>query len=294
MIERAGNAVLLCLLLGLLLVVPAPANRSIAADAPAVAKGAVVKGAVLKVAAAPAAVPAADKEHVEADISTRNVAVGANFSGSQVVIFGTVENSKQPTAEAGYYDIAVVIEGPGEALIARRKSNVFGVWLNTRSMNFLKVPSYYAVLSTRPLGDMAPRPVLFQHGIGFGNMRLVPVEPGKAKDVDDFRDAVIRLKMDQQLYQEEPTGVAFIGRSLFRATLTLPANVSVGEFSAWVYLFREGELLSTFKARLNLERDSLEQTVFTFAHGYPFLYGIAAVAIAVLAGIAASAVFRRS
>ena len=161
-------------------------------------------------------------------------------------------------------------------------------------MNFEKVPSYYAVLSTRPLADMAPRPVLFQHGIGFGNMRIVPVEPGKAKDVEEFRAAVIRLKMDQQLYQEEPTGVAFIGRSLFRATLTLPATVSVGEFSAWVYLFRQGELLSTFKARLNLERDSLEQTVFTVAQGYPFLYGVGAVAIAVLAGIAASAVFRKS
>ena len=257
-----------------------------------------VLGPLAAMAATTSATPAApalsDKERVEADISTRHVAVGANYSGSQVVIFGTVENSKQPTAEAGYYDIAVVIEGPGEALIARRKSNIFGVWLNTRFMNFEKVPSYYAVLSTRPVAEMAPRPVLFQHGIGFENMKLVPVEPGKAKDVDDFRSAVIRLKMAQQLFQEEPKGVAFTGRSLFRATLTLPATVSVGEFTAWIYLFREGELLSTFKARLNLERDSLEQTVFTVAQTYPLLYGISAVAIAVLAGIAASAVFRKN
>ena len=77
-------------------------------------------GPLAAIAATTSATPAApalsDKERVEADISTRHVAVGANYSGSQVVIFGTVENSKQPTAEAGYYDIAVVIEGPGEAL----------------------------------------------------------------------------------------------------------------------------------------------------------------------------------
>ena len=66
-----------------------------------------------------AAAPGQPKEAVEADVSTRSVAITSSFTGTEILIFGTVENSKQPTAEAGYYDIAVVIEGPGEALIAR-------------------------------------------------------------------------------------------------------------------------------------------------------------------------------
>ncbi len=178
-------------------------------------------------------------------------------------------------------------------MTAWRKTNNLGLWLNTRSLGFQDVPSYYAVLSTRPVDEVAPKPVLYQLGIGFENLRMVASENRRSKELGEFKQAVIRLKKTTGLYQEEGYAVSFIGRSLFRATLSLPATVTVGEFTAWVYLFRKGELLSTFKARLNLERSGFEQMVYVFASRLPLLYGITAVAIAVIAGFIASALFRK-
>ena len=145
----------------------------------------------------------------------------------------------------------------------------------------------------RPVDEVAPKPVLYQLGIGFENLRMVASENRRSKELGEFKQAVIRLKKTTGLYQEEGYAVSFIGRSLFRATLSLPATVTVGEFTAWVYLFRKGELLSTFKARLNLERSGFEQMVYVFASRLPLLYGITAVAIAVIAGFIASALFRK-
>ena len=248
--------------------------------------------------AVPANPPAAagqPRETIEADVSTREVPVGGNFSGTRVVIFGTIENSRQATADEGLYDIAVVIAGPREELTARLKANVAGLWINTSSHNFKNVPSYYTVLATRPVKDIAPKPVLWQLGIGFDNLRIVPDTSAGAKEAGDFRDAILRVKTQQGLYREEPQGVAFIGRSLFRGSVDLPANAPVGEFNAWIYLFRKGELVgSPYKTKLDLKRQGFERAVYNFAFGYPFWYGLLSVTMALSAGFIATMAFRRN
>ncbi|HZT47046.1 MAG TPA: TIGR02186 family protein, partial [Hyphomicrobiaceae bacterium] len=113
------------------------------------------------------------------------------------------------------------------------------------------------------------------------------------EDLAEYRKAIIRLKEKQRLYIQDNFSVAFIGRSLFRATIMLPANVTVGPFETRVYLFREEKLLSQYTVRLNLEREGLERHLHAFAFGYPTLYGLMTVAFAVAAGLIASTVFRR-
>ncbi|MEZ5775540.1 MAG: TIGR02186 family protein [Hyphomicrobiaceae bacterium] len=234
------------------------------------------------------------RESIEADVSTRNISVETDFTGSQVVVFGTIENSRQISADQGLYDIAVVIEGPREALQTRRKSNVAGIWINTSMIRFDDVPSYYALVTTRPVTEIAPKPVLYQHGIGFENLRFQTSAQLGVKELEDFREAIFRIKRRQSLYLDQPRGVAFIGRSLFRASVDLPANVSVGQFTAWIYLFRGGDLLSTFKTKLGLERGGFEREVHNLAFRQPFVYGLAAVGFALVAGLLASMAFRRN
>ena len=235
------------------------------------------------------------RESIEADISTSNVPVGDNFSGTQVVVFGTIENSRQTSADQGLYDVAVVIVGPSEELTARRKADVAGLWINTAAYNFKNVPGYYTVLSTRPIKDVAPKPVLVQLGIGLQNLRLVPDGAVGAKEAEEFRAGILRVKNHQGLYREDPQGVAFIGRSLFRGSVDLPANAPLGEFNAWIYLFRGGELAcAPYKTKLDLHREGFERTVYTFAFERPFWYGLTSVGLALLAGFAATMAFRRN
>lgn len=248
----------------------------------------------IPVAAQTATAPAFTlRETIEADVSTRSIAVESDFSGTRVVIFGTVENSRQTSANDGYYDIAVVIAGPREELLVRRKSRVAGIWINTDSLGFDDIPSYYTVVSTKPLAGIAPRPVLYQHGIGFDYLRLAAKRDVPTKELEAYRDSVMRIKRSQSLYREEPMGVAFIGKSLFRSTIDLPANVSLGEFTVWIYLFHDGQLLNTYKTRLDLQREGVERTIYNFAMDYPLYYGLAAVAMATIAGLLASTLFRK-
>lgn len=235
-------------------------------------------------------------EQVEADVSTRSVAVTSSFSGTEIIVFGTVQHSRQPTPESGYYDIAIVVDGTPTPLVARRKSNVAGIWLNAHSVRYDRVPSYYAIASTRPVEEIAEPRVLDQHRIGFGSvhMTLAADQPQLTPEERvEFREAVIRLKQKDKLYQTNESGVAFIGRSLFRSTIKLPANVPVGPLVAHTYLFRNGELLAKHSTKVTMQREGLESYLHSFAFDYPLLYGIAAVFIAVASGLIASAVFKK-
>jgi uncharacterized protein (TIGR02186 family) len=238
------------------------------------------------------------RESVQADVSARNVAVTSSFNGTEIVIFGAVDNSQQPSAESGYYDVLIVVEGVPTRTVARRKNNVAGLWLNTAAATFDLVPSYYAVASTRPIDEITTEEFRTTHGIGFQHLRFAPAfgeaQGLSTEDLAEFRRAIIRLKRKQGLYVQDPFSVAFIGRSLFRATIELPANVTVGPFETRVYLFREEKLLSQYAVRLNLEREGVERHLHAFAFGYPTLYGLMTVMIAVAAGLTASTVFRKS
>lgn len=236
-------------------------------------------------------------ENVQADVSTRNVAVTSSFTGTEIVVFGAIDNSRQSSPEAGLYDVVIVIEGVASNITVRKKGRVGGIWLNTESQEFESVPSYYAIASTRPLDEVAPEAILIGYEIGFDHVRMVPggsktrLPPAEMKA---FREAVIRLKQKDGLYVSEPHGVAFIGRSLFRSSISLPATVSVGPFDTRVYLFRGDRLISQYNVRINLEREGLERFLHDSAFEYPFFYGLATVLLALASGLIASALFSKS
>jgi uncharacterized protein (TIGR02186 family) len=248
--------------------------------------------------AVPGTVPEVPLEKVEADVSTRSVEVTTDFTGHEILVFGAIDNSQQPTDQAGYYDVVVVVEGTPVPVVVRRKSDVAGVWVNASSVIFASVPSYYATASTRPLEEIAGPQVLERHAIGFAHIKMTPA-PGHQWSYNDyemaaFKAAVIRLKQEERLYVvQSRDGVTFTGRSLFRATIPLPANVPVGPLVARTYLFRNGEVLSAHIARVTLERAGIERLLHSFAFRYPLTYGVVAVVLAALSGLLASAFFRR-
>lgn len=236
-------------------------------------------------------------ERVEADVTTRSIAITSAYTGTRIVVFGTVLNSRQTSAEAGYYDVVVILEGVPGQVVARRKSRIWGIWRNADAITFDGVPGFYAIVSTRPLDDIAERTVLMASRIGFQHVHMQPAagwqESIAPAELDQFKSAITRLKGDKGLYLDSPYGVSFIGSSLFRASVDLPTNVPVGPLSARIHLFRDGKLLDTFRSRVVLEREGVERALHVFALNYSLLYGVLTVLTAIGAGLAATAVFRR-
>src|SRR5262249_8674419 len=98
----------------------------------------------------------ASAERLVATLSRHQVMVTSNFTGTSIVLFGTIEpDTPASRRRTTGYDLVVTVTGPKQTLVARRKERVLGIWTNMDSRTFVNVPSYLAVLSTQPFEQFA-------------------------------------------------------------------------------------------------------------------------------------------
>lgn len=231
-------------------------------------------------------------EVVQSDISMREISIQSNFTGVEIVLFGSIDFSKAPAPDEKPYDVIMVVRGPDRPLVIRRKERIAGLWMNGDSKTFSAVPDFYAVLASRPFRAIASEEMLKPLGIGFANLDYGKTVEGDNTD-DEFRANLIRLQQERRLFQESDDAIGFIGRSLFRGSVDLPVNVPIGRYTTQVFLFRDGKLLSQSQSSLQVHKVGLERVVYMLAYRYPLTYGLLAVLIAISAGLLAWTAFRR-
>lgn len=240
------------------------------------------------------AVDSSRAAQVEADLTTHSVAIRADFAGAKVILFGSVvvderdEDREQP-------DVVIVVRGPLGTRMVQRKQRIGGLWINTDPIAFDNVPGYYAVITSRPIEEIAPPATLRQLGIGLKNVAagLVLSKLGSTNpDIEDYADAVIRIMNNGGLYTTHSQGLNFVGEHLFRAEFVLPSNVPIGDYTTVIYLIRDGHVVGRSETPLTIQKQGIERLIYAMAHQQPFLYGVVAVIAAVAAGLLAAAAFR--
>ena len=224
-------------------------------------------------------------ETLVADLSSYRISITSSFQGAKLLLFGATE---------GGGDVVVVVRGPLEDLVVRRKSRVAGIWVNRAAIAFTDVPSYYVVASTRPLDEVLSESQRRRLQIGARYLAMRPSGTvADAAEIALYREALTRNKERDRLFQELPGTVAFLDSTLFRTTLHFPANAPVGRYSAETFLIRDGQIITAQSTPLFISKTGVERALFDFAKRQPASYGILAVLLAALAGWLASVVFRR-
>ena len=160
-------------------------------------------------------------ERLVASLTNHHVMITSNYTGVELVLFGSVERDAASPPRRGQYDIVATVVGPRESLRTRRKQRVLGIWVNTAARTFVDPPSYLAVLSSRPLDAIASAETLKRLQLGIADTPLPELINNDIGEVanDPFRAALVRLMRDQRLYSEEPSAVTFLTPTLFRASI---------------------------------------------------------------------------
>jgi uncharacterized protein (TIGR02186 family) len=231
-----------------------------------------------------AAATAHAQQPLVADLSQHLIAITTGFSGADVLLFGTTE---------GEGDVVVVVRGPDTNIVVRRKSREVGIWVNSTQMTFTGVPAFYRVASSRPLAEITLPQVQARHQLGIENLRFNTLGNATPQEIADFRAGLLRNREREQLFAAEPGPVTFLGQRLFRAPFRLPANVPTGVYQVHTLLIQNGDVVAEQVTPLFVSKSGVGADVFEFAHRQPVIYGILAVLIAIGAGWAASAVFRK-
>jgi uncharacterized protein (TIGR02186 family) len=224
-------------------------------------------------------------QYLIADLSEHKISITSGFTGAEVLLFGTRD---------GEGDVIVVLRGPQQPLVVRRKARTVGLWLNRDQVIFAGAPGYYAVAASRPLAEIAPPALLEEHEIGFRNLRLSPSYTGVHPELEAFGEALLRNMERPGLYRAETGEVVFVGKQLFRTTFAFPANVPTGLFHADIFLVEDGVLVSKRSTALEISKSGFEAAMFQFAKHRPLAYGLVAVVVALMAGWVGGVIFRKT
>jgi len=231
-----------------------------------------------------------------AAVAEEQITVSSDYRGSYITVFGVNPDRR------GRGDIVVVVRGPDEAAVVMRKRRVLGLWVNGDPVRFAEAPSFFAVLSNRPLRQIANPESIWRYELDpAASAQLASAVPASG-DPSAYRRALVRLRTTQGLYQyyigpgtlERRGGLTMYQGGLFRAVIRLPANAPIAQYNADTYLFRDGRLISSQRIPVTISRVGIERRIHDLATSTSVLYGIVTVLLALFAGWLSALIFRRT
>jgi uncharacterized protein (TIGR02186 family) len=237
----------------------------------------------------------ASKPILVPDVSQREVRIAYSFTGAELLLFGAIVYPEGRAPERGEKpaEIAVVLEGPLQPVLVREKAKVAGIWVNAHRMRYRSVPSFYAIASSHPIGQLVDARTRAIYELGTDSLQLSPASGALPDEQARFDKGLVDLRRRAGLYYEAPGAVEISEGVLYRARLTIPARVPVGRYTAETFLIRDGRVLAAAVRPIDIRKAGFERFVAHAAQRYALVYGLIAVVLSVLFGWAAGAIWRR-
>lgn len=230
-------------------------------------------------------------ERLVSGLSQDQVAITATFTGSEILIYGAIRRDR-PAAAEGPPGIIVTVEGPSQGVTVRRKDRVGGIWVNTQGVRIGAAPDFYVVASSAPLGQMLDPAEDVRHRIS-PPLAVRALSGGlDVEDTTPFTEALLRIRTESGRYRVDEGAVRILEDTLFRADVRLPSNLVEGDYRARIFLLRGGRVIDSDTVPIRVQKVGLERWLYRLAIHQPFWYGLMSLALAMAAGLIASAAFR--
>lgn len=226
------------------------------------------------------------------DVSQRVVDIKFSFTGAELLLFGAIlyPGGRVPEQPA---DIIVVLKGPSQAITIREKQKIAGIWVNADSIDFRSAPSFYAVASSKPIAKLVDQRTAAIYEMGLDKLQLSPSSINDTEEIDRFAAGLNDLKQRAGVYVQSPGSVEITDGVLYRARLPLSARVVTGTYTAETFLVQNGRVLAAAVREIEVRKTGFERLIGQFAQDHDIIYGLIAIALAVLMGLFAGLVAGR-
>jgi uncharacterized protein (TIGR02186 family) len=232
------------------------------------------------------------KEKVVFGLSQNQVSITPNFSGTEIIVYGAIDRTNLDKSITAPLDIIITLSSIPKSISVRKKTPVFNVWTNTQVMDRVFAPDYYSVLSTRPIKDILTPEQDKLFSIQIENTIYMPNHQKYITfDTNAFRDALIRLRRQSDLYREAFDGVIITEGALFQARLQLPDNIVSGDYRVRIFLVKNKRVQDVLISDIYVRKAGLERILHELAHDKPLQYGLISVFYALVVGWLAFKVF---
>ncbi len=216
-------------------------------------------------------------------ISTNEINIDTKFQGAKILLFGA-------KGDAG--NVVVAVRGPKKNFVVTKKQKLLGIWYNGERVKFKNSYSFYSLFST--FNDQEPIDQLLKElELGKNNLEFSTFGKVAKKKKNEFQLQLIDRLEKNQLYTTGASKVDFLDETLFKVMLDFPKNITRGVYTVEIYLINDSSLLSFQSIPIYVNQVGFSAKVLDFAYQQSFLYGLLAIAIALIVGWLANYLFAR-
>ena len=222
------------------------------------------------------AVPARGGAPVELAVGPSAINVGTFFSGAEVSVTGEI-----PAAD----DVVIEVVGPQSGDLYDVKGRFGPFWMTREKVQLENTPVLYMLLMPQGLDWKRVADGL---GLGVEHLkRQVSIGPSGLPP-DDIFEMFVNLKSSEGLYRDVPEAVTYTagsgGRRRFAAVCRFPSSTTAGTYTINATCIDHGARGPSVSREVTVRETGFVKMVGDMASNRRLVYGISAVAIALLAG----------
>lgn len=216
-------------------------------------------------------------------ISTNEINIDTKFNGAKILLFGA-------KGDAG--DIVIAVRGPKKNFLVTKKQKFLGVWYNGQRVKFKDSYSFYSLFSTFGNNEEIDQ-LLANLELGKNNLNFYSSTEASPEVKNEFQLQLVDCLEHNKLYSSGADKIDFLDETLFKILLNFPKNISRGTYTVEIYLISDGSLVSFQAIPIYVNQVGISARILDFAYDQAFLYGIVAVAFALIVGWLANYLFLR-
>ena len=216
------------------------------------------------------------------------VAVHSNFRGQTVTLFGNIEPG--PDAPQGPFSVVVLVQGPSADWVVREKERQGGLVLNSNAASYDHAPSYYAILSSRPLSQILTPEIVAGSGLSLSGLADLVRRDGDPSDLDE---EFVRLMRAAGNFIESDRGVVLHSATTFSTRVPIASDAVNGLYLVRAFVIANNTIIGETTTRFTVRTQGFERYVANLARSSPALYGLVTVLIALGTGWLGGVLFKR-
>ena len=236
------------------------------------------------------ALPVASAQALTCQVTPDAIPINLMYNGATLTVTGT--------------------SGPGDDLLVKISSSTGDVhlkykgkasglfWMKMGNMEFKNVPNVYMLYTTGSVDTLLDATSRTANVIGYDALRAgSTMERSDGVEVEaKWFDEYLKFKKAENLYHvQEGTIVRRHGEAGDEFTLSVawPFQAPPATYTVEVYAVRDGQVVDRASAPITVEQAGVVKQLSGLAFNNPAIYGLLAVVIAMVAGFAVGAIFKK-
>ena len=251
-----------------------------------------IKGAALFYAAATSCIlfSSAPAWAITTEVTPQDIPINIMYHGAQVSIKGE--------SDANDELIIKISSEPADAHMKFKGKAAGLFWMKMGDISFEHVPTVYLLYSSSDLNSLLQEKERVTEGIGFESIKEGAKMETSAADMDPDRwiAEFIKFKKAEKLYEIEEGAISRARGTHgneYQLDIKWPYQAAPGTYTIEVLAVREGRVVDRAETSLTVARTGIVEKLSNLAFNHASIYGIISIVIAMAAGFAVGALFKK-